>query len=360
MNLTQIYGDDPYQMTLDLLRRMDAAAKVPVGATIAITPDISVAKTASEGATTHPQIANAVIDYLRESARGERLFVAAGAGMGQDTMAAACVSGFQTLCGQKAVPFYDCKCDGLVTKTVAGLPLEISKRVLTADFLFNLPVLKGHRQMKVTCALGNAMGFLSESTRRGCRGLGFAAPIAAVNSLLPPQLVVVDGICGDLDFEGGGTPVHAGRIFATDDPVLADSFGAELLGYPAGELPYIALSQATGLGCGDRTELIVTRMGDSVPRQGGKAATRQLRALEQHLCQSTACPACYAAAIHALARLREQGDLGKLGEKVYIGQGYRGKRLDCAGLGACCQKFSCHLQGCPPTALEILRFLQTP
>lgn len=353
--ITVIYGDDPYGMTRELLEAVNAAALIPYGASVAIKPNLVVARPASEGATTHPQIAAAVIDYLREHGF-TRLFMAESAWLGASTGEAADICGFRTLSERKDVPFYDLKREAFVTRTAAGIPIEISRMILEADFIVNLPVLKGHCQTAVTCALKNMKGCISDGSKRNFHSMGLHRPIAALNTLLPPQLVVVDGVCGDLDFEEGGNPVFAGRMFAGTDPVLVDSYGARLLGYTSGEVGYIGAAEELGIGCSDLAEMMLIRLNEcaALPMP---APTRRVRALTKFLREDKACSACYASAIHALARLEDDGLLDRLGEKLYIGRGFEGKRLDNAGIGSCCRGFSCSVAGCPPSAGEILDFI---
>lgn len=356
MDIAVIYGDDCYAMTRKLLEELDAAAMIPAGASIAIKPNLVLAKAPEEGATTHPAIAAAVIDYLREHGLDD-IFIAEGSWVGADTGPSARIAGFANLCEVMKVPFYDLKRDGFYRKTAAGISIEISKRIYDADFVINLPVLKGHCQTSVTCALKNMKGCISDKSKREFHSLGLHKPIAALNTLIPPQLIIVDGICGDLDFEEGGNPVQAGRIFAGTDPVLVDSYGASLLGYLPGEIEYIVLAKELGVGSILLEDARMVTMGE--PTAGANAvSTRRLRQLGQHLEASSACSACYAATIHALARLEEEHLLGRLGEKLYIGQGWRGKSRDNAGIGSCCRGFSCNLPGCPPTALEVLEFIK--
>lgn len=210
-NISVIYGNDPYEMTMALLRAMNAAAVIPHTAVVAIKPNLVVPKLPDEGATTHLPVAAAVIDYL--CANGiDHIFMAEGSWVGDDTMAAASLCGYLRLSQQTGVPFYDLKKDGFTTKTAGGISVDVSKRILDADYIVNLPVLKGHCQTAMTCALKNMKGCISDRSKREFHALGLHKPIAALNTLLPPQLVVVDGICGDLDFEEGGNPVLAGRM----------------------------------------------------------------------------------------------------------------------------------------------------
>jgi uncharacterized protein (DUF362 family) len=59
---------------------------------------------------------------------------------------------------------------------------------------------------------------------------------------------VVDGICGDLSFEEGGNPQESNRIIVGQNPVMVDSFCAELIGYRPDEIAYLSYGKALGLG----------------------------------------------------------------------------------------------------------------
>jgi hypothetical protein len=54
----------------------------------------------------------------------------------------------------------------------------------------------------------------------------------------------------------------------------------------------------------------------------------------------------------------ENGSLSRLREKVHIGQGYKNQQIDGLGVGSCTSGCTHHLKGCPPSALEIVRFLE--
>ena len=69
------------------------------------------------------------------------------------------------------------------------------------------------------------------------------------------------------------------------------------------------------------------------------------------------CSACYGYLIPALDRLKEEGLLQELHEKICIGQGYRGKS-GALGVGSCTSGFACNLKGCPPTDEQMYEFLK--
>ena len=72
--------------------------------------------------------------------------------------------------------------------------------------------------------------------------------------------------------------------------------------------------------------------------------------------QNSACSACYGNLVHALYRLEDNHGL-RCDKPVYIGQGFAGKALEGIGIGRCCTGASVHVQGCPPSAENILNTL---
>ncbi len=78
---------------------------------------------------------------------------------------------------------------------------------MDVDYLINMPVLKGHCQTNITCALKKTWKavYLIRKKRR-FHTMGLHKPIAYLNKILKQDLIVVDGIIGDLNFEEGGKP----------------------------------------------------------------------------------------------------------------------------------------------------------
>ena len=97
--------------------------------------------------------------------------------------------------------------------------MSIACRALDANFLIDLPVLKGHCQTRMTCALKNLKGCLPDAEKRKFHAEGLMKPIAALAAALRPKLVIVDSICGDLDFEEGGNPIRTNRMYLGADLV---------------------------------------------------------------------------------------------------------------------------------------------
>ncbi len=72
--------------------------------------------------------------------------------------------------------------------------------------------------------------------------MGLHKSIAYPNKILKQNLIVVDGIIGDLNFKEGGNFIQMNRVIVGKDPVLVDSYVAQLLGYDLEDIPYIKMA----------------------------------------------------------------------------------------------------------------------
>ncbi len=321
---------------------------------IGIKPNLVSPTEASYGATTHPEIVAGIIEYLKE-AGVEKLVMLEGSWVGDRTEEAYEVCGYRELSEKYGVPFWDTQKDKGVLKSCAGLDLNICESVEKLDFLINVPVLKGHCQTKITCALKNMKGLIPNKEKRRFHAMGLHRPIAHLNAGICQDFVVVDNICGDLDFEDGGNPVEMNRIFAGRDPVLMDAVMCRMMHYEVSEIPYIGFSEELGVGCADFEKAVIHTVGEET---GGEIPkSRKVVELQDAVEEVESCSACYGYLIPALEMLKADGLFEKLDEKISIGQGFRGK-TGTLGVGSCTKGFACHLDGCPPTEGQIYEFLK--
>lgn len=351
------YGNDACAMTIRLLEAANIAERIPAGARIALKPNLVLDSPASEGATTHPEIAEGVIRYLQ--AHGfEHICIMESSWVGAATGRAFKLCGYEALCKKYAIPFYDLKkAESIQVETPIG-PIAVCRRALETDYLINLPVLKGHCQTVMTCALKNCKGCIPDHEKRRFHALGLHRPIAALAAVLRPALTIVDSICGDLNFEEGGNPIRTQRIFMGEDPVQLDAYGCALMGVQPEQVEYLAYAQAYGAGRMEYTQedIVMLHRPQETSRESynGKAAY-----LGKYVQQEQACSACYGSLIHALYRLEQQGQR-KLRElpPICIGQGWQGKQISGIGIGKCCDGAQVQVKGCPPSAQAILQTLQ--
>jgi uncharacterized protein (DUF362 family) len=354
-----VYGDDPAGMARRIAEEAGLAELIgDRGKRIGLKPNLVVSRPAGEGATTHPEIAGGLIGYLK-NAGFTNIVILEGSWVGDNTRDAFRVCGYRDLAGETGVELIDTQLDSARPRDCKGMKIEICNSALDVDFMINMPVMKGHCQTLLTCALKNSKGLIPDREKRRFHSLGLHKPIAHLNTAVRSDFIVVDGICGDLDFEEGGNPVPAGRIFAARDPVLCDAWAAEQMGYRVEEIPYILLAEKLGAGrSGPARTRELNRPafppgGSSGPRPGAK-----VRQLALHIEESDACSACYAALVFALSRM-DRGEPARLGAKVAVGQGFRGKP-GALGSGNCCSGFSRFCPGCPPSGADVLAFLRGP
>jgi uncharacterized protein (DUF362 family) len=352
-----IYGDDPAAMAYRLAEEAGLADLIGGREKrIGLKPNLVVSRPAAEGATTHPEIAAGLVEYLHRFGF-DRLVILEGSWVGDRTADAFGICGYRKLAKETGVELVDTQKDRSRPCDCRGMRIEICDSARAVDFMINLPVLKGHCQTLLTCALKNNKGIIPDTEKRRFHRLGLHKPIAHLNTVVRNDFILVDGICGDPGFEEGGNPVFAGRLFAARDPVLCDAWAAELMGYTVEDIPYIGLAEKLGVGTGDLKKALIRELSApgaasaGLPRPGGK-----VRRLAPFIQEDAACSACYAGLIFALSRMN-QGELGRFREKIAIGQGLRGKKGR-LGVGRCTAGFTVSCPGCPPSGAAVLSFLR--
>lgn len=351
-----IHGTDYQAMTVRLLEQADLAAQIgDRRARIALKPNLVLPATADQGAVTHPEIVAGTLEYLQKHGF-QNISVMEGSWVGARTMPALKASGIEDVCRKYQVPFFDLQKDGSYCVNAAGLELQVCHQVSQIDFLINLPVLKGHCQTMLTCALKNLKGLIPNTEKRRFHTMGLHKPIAHLSAAIRQDFIIVDNICGDLDFEEGGTPVPMDRIFCCKDPVLCDAFGCQTLGLHVDDVPYISMAERLGIGCADVSQAKITALNPCSTAAPGRAG-RRIRELAKYIEARDACSACYGMLIHALDKLDRLGELWGHQQKIRIGQGWQGQGGG-IGIGRCTGGCNHCLKGCPPTADAIVEFLR--
>lgn len=358
MNRNEFYlikGKNYEEMTRQLLERIDLASMIgDREKKIGIKPNLVSDSPAREGATTHPEIVAGLIAYLKEKGF-QNLLVLEGSWVGSSTRNVMRVNGLDKVLQKYDVPFCDLQKDRTVFVDTKGMQIEACVTALTPAFLISLPVLKGHMQTRVTCALKNMKGLISNDEKRRFHRMGLHKPIAALNTIFHPDLILVDHICGDPDCEDGGNPEVHDTIFACKDPVLCDAFACRELGYDVSEVPYIGLSESYGLGSTDLSKAEFHWLNEGETADGSR--WHRAEALRAYIHEESACSACYGMLMEALMELDREGLAERLPGQICIGQGFCGKTGE-IGFGRCTKGFSNSLPGCPPTKEAAVRFLR--
>jgi len=348
-----IYGSDITKNTYELLAASDIAKYLSPAMNVSLKPNLVVPCPASDGATTHPEVAEGIIMFLKDFGVKD-IKVIESSWVGDKTSRAFEYCGYTALSKKYDIPLIDLKKDSFKKYNFGGFEIGVCDEAMDTDFLINIPVLKAHCQTKFTCCLKNLKGCIPDSEKRRFHTLGIHKPVAALSGILKPGYCVVDGICGDLSFEEGGNPVDSKRIIAGRDPLLIDSYCAELIGYKPGEIDYLEYAKEFGLGEFFEGSTQLTELGYEnkplVDLRRDRIAEKYMKLIDE----DAACSACYSAVIYALHRL---GGQARFDGKLHIGQGFEGKSGAGTGIGKCARGFKSYIPGCPPKATEIMEGL---
>lgn len=352
-----IYGSKPLEMTKKILKEINMAGHLDPGMSIALKPNLVLASPSYEGATTSPQIAEGIIQYLLEH-NLNNISIMEGSWVGDRTSRAFELCGYEALSRKYNVPLIDLQKDTSRDIAIGDMNLKICTKILDADYLINIPVLKAHCQTLFTCALKNLKGCIPNSEKRIYHSLGLHKPIAYLSRALKADLNIVDALNGDLTFEEGGNPVQMDRIIIGQDPVLTDSYCSSLIGYTKNDIPYLKMAEELGVGEADLNKARIIEYETEEKTRSFFTPSRRAAKLTRIVDASEACSACYGPLIHALNRLEEKGLLHKLKDRIVIGQGYKGKSHEGIGIGTCTSNSGSYIKGCPPSAVDIVDFLE--
>jgi len=353
-----IQGSNYKEMAEDILRAADVAGDIgDRHKRIGVKPNILGAKKASGGAVTHPELVDGVLSYLQEEGF-KNIVVLEGSWVGDNTSRAVKICGIYDICQEHNVPFLDLQKDTYRKVDAKGMGLYVCNEVFKLDYLVNIPVVKGHCQTKVTCALKNLKGLIPNSEKRRFHTMGLHKPIAHLNTVIRQDFILADNICGDLDFEDGGNPVVMDRVLGFKDPVLCDSFAAECIGYRPYDIGYIHLAEELGVGSTDVAGANIISLDKRMADVKDVYRTPKVKKLAMYATPEDACSACYSSLVYALDRLDRENRLeSRKKGSIAIGQGYRGKTGK-LGIGQCTKCFEKSLGGCPPKAVDIVEFLK--
>ncbi len=334
------------------------------GDSVLLKPNLVVDKPSSSGATTDPRVVAAVADLVLER-RPASVLVAESAGLGFDTGRAYQVSGVDRVCEERGIPFIDLRGQPTAKVPVGGAVLDevaVYRQALEHSVIVDLPVLKAHCQTRVTLGIKNVKGLIPDREKRRFHAQGLHRAIADLATVIRPAFTLIDGICGDLTFEEGGTPVRMNTLVAGRNTLAVDLVAASLLGYAADEVSYLQRCIDLGLGPRSLDQVQVTHTegpGRGIPRRDELQARNRslLSSFPVRVEEAGACSTCLGALIHALQRCGDRGHTVR--GTIRLGQNLSGpSAMADLRVGACAKgSHGRHVPGCPPRAADILRAL---
>ena len=217
------------------------AAFINPGDRVLLKPNMLAAKEPDKAVTTHPSLVQVVAELVRDS--GGTVLIGDSPGIGSFLRVAdkSGIASAARASGSTLVEFSEAiELQGRGTFR----SISIARAYYEADKIINLPKLKTHEMMTMTCAVKNLFGAVIGTEKAGwhlkagCSRELFAQLLLEIYLLKKPALNIVDAIFAmEGNGPGSGDPVKLGLLIAGVNPVAVDVIAGELTGIPADLLP---------------------------------------------------------------------------------------------------------------------------
>jgi len=214
------------------------AAFVRPGQKVLLKPNMLAGKEPEKAVTTHPELVRAVIRLVQRA--GGSVAVGDSPGIGAPRQVARRCGILPVIeeTGATFAPF----AESSRVRAPGGTfhELEIARDILEADVVINLPKLKTHQMMGLTCGVKNLFGAVVGMRKprlhlqAGTDKAFFALMLLELAERIRPALTIVDAVTAmEGEGPGSGDPVHVGALLAGTSPLAVDAVAADLLGLAA-------------------------------------------------------------------------------------------------------------------------------
>ncbi len=208
---------------------------------------------AERGIVTHPIFVEAVLTLLKET--GAEIIVGDDIEEGDEDGFK--ISGFREMCDRLGVKLVNLRGTGFIEKECKCRILKtmyVSKLVLEADVIINLPKFKTHSLTTFTGGIKNMYGIIPAGLRRRFHGEylrveDFCQMLVDIFSIAKPQLTIMDGIIAmEGEGPGSGHLRKLGLILASKDAVALDAVSSQITGLKPDEVLTTRYATERGLG----------------------------------------------------------------------------------------------------------------
>jgi len=159
--------------------------------------------------------------------------------------------------------------------------LIVSKAVLSADYIVNLPKLKTHSLAFFTLGIKNMFGILAGASKSQVHNSAqrieeFGEALVDIYQIRPPDLTILDGIIG-MDGNGPsfGRVRPIGYLVASENALAVDLLVAKMAGAEPKLIPHLKFAMERGLGPKKSEEIEV--IGEFKPIPGFRFPTTLAR-----------------------------------------------------------------------------------
>jgi uncharacterized protein (DUF362 family)/Pyruvate/2-oxoacid:ferredoxin oxidoreductase delta subunit len=211
-------------------------AFVRPGERVLLKPNMLAAKPPEMAVTTHPEVVRGVIELVRGAGGIPLVGDSPGVGGFRRVAEKSGILRVVEETGTELAEFAE-------AVEIAGQGMfkrfELARPYLEADRLINLPKLKTHEMMTMTCAVKNLFGAVVGTgkavwhLKAGADRELFARMLLEIYLLRRPELTIVDAVTAmEGNGPGSGDPRQVGLLLAGTNPLAVDCIAAEIAGIP--------------------------------------------------------------------------------------------------------------------------------
>lgn len=228
--------------------------------TVLVKPNILAPTPPEKAVTTHPSIVIEVVRQLTE--KGAKVMVGDNSGVrgyGKLEEAAKTAGIFDAADGHFVHLGGSPVCHSMNSKYFDRL--MISKEVLEADVVVNLPKLKTHGLTRMTLSIKNTFGYLVGGEKMRVHASApnprsFAEALVDIFQIRPPELNIMDAVMAhEGNGPSNGSPRKVGKILASDNAVSLDAVALHLVGQTLSSVPMVEIAAERGLGEADLSRI---------------------------------------------------------------------------------------------------------
>lgn len=223
--------------------------------TVLVKPNLCYYWDYSTGETTDPRVVSAIIDCLRAIVGDDvNIFVGEADASAMKTKYAFKMLGYEELSRTKGVDLINLSEGDVVEKQVSvgdnRMTLAVNKMLLESDLVINVPKLRTHNVVGITCSLKNMFGAIAKPRKYGYHK-NLDEVIVGINKLVKSDVCIVDGIIAR-----GKYPKKMGLILAGDDALATDFVVAKIFGFNPRRIGYLRLAEKEKVGDVDGIKLM--------------------------------------------------------------------------------------------------------
>ncbi|PSN19286.1 thylakoid-associated protein [filamentous cyanobacterium CCP5] len=262
VSFTRVSSYDLDQLRTNLKAVLDPlggmGAHVSRGDRVLLKPNLLTGSRPTKACTTNPAVVYGVAEMVK--AAGGKPFLGDSPAFGS-AHGVAKANGLLPLAKALDLPIVELHGQRYATESPDFDHLRISKEVMEADMVINLPKVKSHTQLTLTLGVKNLFGCVPGKMKAwwhmeaGKDVQRFGTMLVETARLIDPDLTILDGVVGhEGNGPSGGEPRNLGLLAAATDVFALDRAVVEILGVEPDQVPTVAQSVRLGI-CPDWSEL---------------------------------------------------------------------------------------------------------